>query len=539
MKKSISRILALILAFVMILAFASCGKKDSAEEPANDPSNNIQNNDVPGNNGEETATGIQPGTSFIYWLNADIPSHVPWVTSIGAALNLNVYDNLLYKYKGDQNDIRGNLAESWDVSEDGLTWVFKIKEGVTFTSGNPVNAEAFVVCWDAAKEYQPRFFAPVESYEATGEYELTVKLSVASPTFIYDLPMQHLTGVVDPAALQEYGSEDNRAAIGCGPYYIEDYVSGQGFVLKANPDYHNADRMPTIETCELKIIPDENTALIALLNGEIDCMNNISVETYNVLEEEGWTVRIAGERVNPFWMNPNHNELFKDPVVREALCHMIDWEDVSLMVTDGLYPVPDGYWSGPGSVPYGDNYSYDPDLGLKMLADAGYKPEDIKFTMVAYAHYTNLVLAVQGQLQNLGLVNVEVETYDYSAAFGVLLSGEYDVIPTHNGYGVESPLTTYTMGLIPNGTQRCQWLEAMNAEDYEKALEHYDAAVAAADWDTYIENTEAITKLLQDNNAALGGVQQMSLYAYSDEFVAYEIPPIMTYMEFCYVAPAA
>ncbi len=143
--------------------------------------------------------------------------------------------------------------------------------------------------------------------------------------------MQPNVGVVDPAGLEQYGGEDNRAAIGAGPYSIESYTSGQGFVLKANR-YHS-DRAPSIETCEIVLIPDVNTALLALMNNEIQCLNTVSIEVYNTLKDDNWQILSVLDRVNPYWFNAREVEIFRDDVVREALCHMIDWRAARIWFT--------------------------------------------------------------------------------------------------------------------------------------------------------------------------------------------------------------
>ncbi|RCX16056.1 ABC-type transport system substrate-binding protein [Anaerobacterium chartisolvens] len=523
---------SIFLALVMILmTFAACGN-GGTDQP--DPSGTVSNSTT-GDAPNEGTAGIQKGTSFKYWVNYDMPSHMPWKDSRGAALYNQLYDNLLYKYQMNQNDIRGNLAESWKVSDDGMVWVFQIKKDAYFTSGNQVNAEAFVKTWDITKEFQPRYFSAVKSYEATGEFELTITLNNPSATFIYDLPMQSLCGVVDPKAIEQYGSEDNKAAIGCGPYYIESYTSGKGFVLKANPNYHNPDKAPSIETCELVIIPDENTALIALMNGDLDCLNTVNIEVYNNLKQKGWDVLEVEDRVNPFWFNAREVEIFKNDAVREALCHMVDWEAASQLVYDGKYPASKSYWAGPGMVPYSDKYKYDPQLGLKILADAGFKPEDIKFTMLADPDFTNLEIAIQAQLNELGLVNVKTVTYDGATCYGMLKGGTYEMFPCHNGYGVESPLTPFSMGLTPQSTQRVMWLDYINKDRYAEAMKLYEAANTSATNEDYLKNVEALTSLVQDECLAMGGVQVYRFYAVAKNITGVHVAPITGYMDFCYL----
>lgn len=533
-KKTFHSVVALFLAIVMLLAVTACTDPTSAPTT---PTESKPGPTQPGTQPSETEgpqSSIVPGTSFKYWTNYDIPAYLPWMDNRGSALFLQVYDNLLYKHHQDQNDIRGNLAKSWTVSDDGMVWVFQIKEDAYFTSGNQVKAESFVKTWDVAKEYQPRFFAPVEKYEATGEFELTITLKSPSATFIYDLPMQPNVGVVDPAGLEQYGGEDNRAAIGAGPYSIESYTSGQGFVLKANPKYHNPDRAPSIETCEIVLIPDVNTALLALMNNEIQCLNTVSIEVYNTLKDDNWQILSVLDRVNPYWFNAREVEIFRDDVVREALCHMIDWQAVTDLVYDGLYPVSKSYWEGPGMVPYSDKYKYDPELGLKMLKDAGYKPTDIAFTLLADPDFTDVNIAIQGQFHELGLTSIEAVTYDGATCYGMLKGGTYEMFPVHNGYGRESPLTVFSMGLVPTATQKVMWLDYIDEARYQEALQLYDAANVSPNFETYLENVEKLTTLIQDECLAMGGLLVNRFYILPEN-IKEIYPSYNGYIDFCYL----
>lgn len=538
--KILKRALAVLLALSVVFALAACGQDgtsqstSSASGDVGGSASHVQGEDVQGVTGEKPQ-GIQAGTSLNFWLIYDVPVHLPWMDNRSTHLCYQIFENLLYKYHADQNDIRGNLAESWEVSPDGLVWTFQIKQDAYFTSGNQVNAEAFVKTWDVAREYQSRYFTPVEKYEATGEYELTVTLNSPSATFIYDLPMQSNVGVVDPEALEEYGTEDNRAAIGSGPYYIESYTSGEGFVLKANPNYHNPDRQPCIETINFEIIPDQNTALIALMNGELDSMNTVDTEVYNNLVDNDWNVSIVEDRMNPYWFNLREVELFRDPVVREALCHMIDWQAVSDLVYDGMFPAPDSLWVGPGEYAYDDGYTYDPELGIKMLEDAGYSKDDIAFTMLADPDFEDMEIAIQAQFQELGFNNIETVTYDGATCYGMLKGGTYEMFPVHNGYGTESPLTTYSMGLVPDGTQRVMWLEYADEDKYDEALGYYEIARTASDWDTYLENVTKITQIMVEENLFMGGLLTMRMYGVNPRFGGVYIAPITGYFDFCYL----
>lgn len=548
-RKMVKRILASALAATMVISLAGCGggSKESKgssskeEETSAKPKtvSEIQINeagvDATGYEGAEAPEGIQPGSTFNFWTNYDIPIYTPWMDNRAAALAYQIYDNLLVKWKGDVNDIRCNIAESYEVSEDGLVWDFKLRKDVTFSDGTGLTAKDFVATWDVMKTYQPRPFATVASYEAVNDYELKITLSAPNPTFIYELPTQNIYGVVSSKALEQYGPEDNRSAVGCGPYYVETYATGEKFVLKAREDYWNEERAPHIETCELNIIADENTAMMGLLNGEIDCMNTVDIEVMNNLVDNGTTLALIEDRENPFWLNCRNVEVLKDIKVREALCHMVDWDALSELVYDGLYPHPNSYFTGDEAPDYSDKYTYDPELGLKMLKDAGYDPKDIDFTFLADPDFTDLEVAMVAQFNELGLTNIDTVTYDGATCYGMLKSGTYESFPVHNGYDPTSPLTPFTMGMLEGGTQPVMFLKDADEAAYNEAVEIYNKAVASPNTEEFYKHVTELENLVQEQCLALGGLQVIRGYAFSDKIRGAYVAPVSSELQFCHL----
>ena len=479
--------------------------------------------------------GVQPGTEFHFWTNYDVPQYCPWMDNRAAALFYQIYDNLLIKYKGDINDIRCNIAKDYEISEDGTVWTFHLREDATFSNGNPVTSADFIATWDVMQTYQPRPFSSVDHYEAPDDYTLVVTLKSANPIFIYELPTQSMYGVVDHTALEEFGPEDNNSAVGCGPYVVEQYTPGEGFVLKAREDYWNETKMPHIETCYIDILPDENSALMSMMTGQLDCMNTVSTEIVTNLVDNGFRVALIEGRENPYWLNGKLVECLSHQEVREALCHMVDWDALSQLVYDGLWPHPESYFTGAGFTQFSDKYTYDPELGLQMLADAGYAPEDIKFEILADPDWTNLNVALVSQFNELGLTNITTVTYDGATCYGMLKAGEYEAFPVHNGYDPASPLTPFTMGLLEGGTQPCMFLSGVDDEAYQEAAALYDDVNTATTLDEYYEKFHALADFVQEQCLALGGLQTIRAYAFSDRIRGAYVCPVSSELQFTHL----
>lgn len=546
--KLVKRVLATALVASMTASMFGCGGTQEGTDnrgeskPAEkqvtslaDIEINKVGTDATGHESESAPEGIQEGTTFDYWTNYDIPLYAPWMDNRAAVLSYQIYSNLLVKYKGDANDIRCDLAESYEVSEDGLEWTFKIRDDAKFADGCSVLAEDFVATWDVMQQYQPRPFSSVASYEAVDDLTLKVTLSAPNPTFIHELPTQRIYGVVCKEELEKYGPEDNRSAIGAGPYYVEEYVAGEKFVLKAIEDYWNADTQAHIETVNIDIIVDENTALMGLMDGSINCMNTVDIEVMNNVIDNDLTLALIEDRENPFWLNVRQVEVFKDPVVREALCHMVDWDELSALVYDGIYPHPNSYFTGDEAPEYSSKYDYDPELGIKMLEDAGYKLEDIKFEILADPDFTNLEVAMVSQFNNLGLTGITTVTYDGATCYGMLKSGTYDVFPVHNGYDPTSPLTPFTMGMLEGGTQPVMFLKDADPVAYEEAVKLYDAAAASSSMEEFKKNMTELENLVQEQCLALGGLQVVRGFAFTDNVRGAYIAPVSSEIQMSYL----
>lgn len=561
-KRMLKKLFASALAAAMVISLAACGggnqgssgnessgggsesSSDSGDGGSSEAAKPTSVQDIAINEAGKDATGrtdvpepegIQAGSTFKFWTNYDIPLYAPWMDNRAAALSYQIYDNLLVKYKGDHNDIRGNIAKEYTVSDDGLVWDFTLREDVTFADGCKLTAEDFIATWDVMQTYQPRPFASVEKYEAVGDYELKITLSAPNPTFIYELPTQNIYGVVCHEELEKYGPEDNKSAIGCGPYTVESYSTGEKYVLKAREDYWNEERMPHIETCEIVIIPDENTAMMGLMNGELDCMNTVDIEVMNSVVEGGYNMALIEDRENPIWLNCAQVDVLKDVKVREAICHMIDWDAVSELVYDGLYPHPSSYFTGEEAPEFSDKYDYDVDKGLALLDEAGVKPEDVKFTILADPDFTNLDVAIVSQLNEAGLTSVDTVTYDGATCYGMLKSGTYDAFPCHNGYDPVSPLTPFTMGLLDGGTQPCMFLKAADEAAYKEAVDLYDKAASAPDSETFFATMTELEDLVQEQCLAIGGLQVIRGFAFSDKVCGAYISPVSSELQMCHL----
>lgn len=450
--KSARKITALLLAVLMVLSLAACGAKTEApaEAPAEEAAPEV--NEAPAMEGDnivavdeivvdETLTapeGIQEGSSIHYHLSYTIgvPTGAGGATESDYFVQYNVYDTLLKPTGADWQNLRPALAESYEVSEDNLVYTFHIREGVTFSNGNPLDAHDVVYTLDTIAEARPNDVSFIASYEAADDYTFVVTLVDTMPTFLGQFS-NFIYGIRDKELCESVGDPTAQETwVGCGPYYIESFTRDAEIVLKANPNYWDKENMPHIETVYCDIIPDSNTAFVAMQTGELDILTDTTYMQAQQLanSDECYVATYYSPATYTIYFNTTR-EPFADPVVRQALNHCIDKEEVNFAAFDGMgYTINTNWYDGSPQYVADEElpvtYEYDPDKGMAMLADAGYAPEDISFTVL---HSTDLdanVLCmenVQAQLLALGF-DVELMGVNEATLQSTVIADDYDAV---------------------------------------------------------------------------------------------------------------
>lgn len=294
----------------------------------------------------------------------------------------NLYETLLHRNPvGSEEDYTNLLAESYEASDDGLTWTFTLREGITFHDGEPLTAEAVVLSVEAAKERGGASFiwAPVESVEATDERTVVFHLTYAAPL---DLIVASTYGawIVSPAALEAVADDEAyfEAGVeaGTGPYTLREYQAGERVVLEAYEGYWNAEAAPHYDIVDVSITPDAVTAQQMLTAGEVDFATTLPLENIDQIAGQiGAEVRATP---SPFSFLAYFNTLrepLDDPLVRQALSYAIPYQDLIEVGAHGYGtqsrgPVPQGIF------PYSEDveqYTYDLDRARELLAEAGHE----------------------------------------------------------------------------------------------------------------------------------------------------------------------
>lgn len=364
----------------------------------------------------------------------------------GILLNKNLFSQLV---RPDAESLQPSpdLAESWEISEDGLTYTFYLRDGLLWHDGEPVTSDDVKFTFDAIlnPEVNAAFLVNMGPLsECVVVDETTVQLVLSEPFApllvmlcynIMILPRKHMED-------QDLNSPTDFLAnpVGSGPYVFQEYVSGDHVTLTANPDYW--DGAPQISTVVYKILPDSNTQVAQLRTGEIDLVMIEPSQSSALNGVENVVINTANQ-TNSYYMQMNlHNPLFQDKLVRQAMCYALDREAIVESVMQGQGSVSTGPISPPMDWAFPDDqepFPFDPDKALELLAEAGWEVSDGKLTrngetfsfkvMLDAGNPTreSIALAVQQFWTNLGM-DVEIDTVDFNTWYSRSVATDYDSI---------------------------------------------------------------------------------------------------------------
>ncbi|MCA9860390.1 MAG: hypothetical protein KC438_11745, partial [Thermomicrobiales bacterium] len=329
-------------------------------------------------------------------------------------INENIAEGLT-RYKNGTSEIEPALAESWTVSDDGLTYVFTIRQGVTFHDGTPLDATAvetnFLRQLDAEHPlHQDNFpyteivFAEVDSVAATGDYELTITLSRPITLLPANLAV-FAGGIVSPTALETYGPDYSDNAAGTGPFKLDSWTKDVELVLAANDDYWGG--RPALDRVVFRTIADDTVRIAELTTGGIDIANQIDFKDVASVEADPNLQLITGTFWNVQFLGFNQSVApFDNPQLRQALQYAINKQNVADAVFYGNYTLGAGPIA-PGLLGYDESlqgtFTYDPEQARSLIAESG--ATELTFDLY---NRTNSFWPIVGQLIQADLAEVGV-----------------------------------------------------------------------------------------------------------------------------------
>ncbi|MEL6984535.1 MAG: ABC transporter substrate-binding protein, partial [Actinomycetota bacterium] len=304
-----------------------------------------------------------------------------------------IYD-ALFRYNVEQGDEvpipEPGLAESFEVSDDELTWTITLRQDVTFHDGATFDADAVIFNLDRISDESFEYYdadsansnvswlAQIESYEKTGDYEVSFTTGTPYAWLPYDLSFVYFAS---PDAVMANPDDYLDNATGTGPFKMVEYVDGQLMVLEAFDDYYRG--RPALDSIELYPMPEPATRLAALQAGDIDWAELPPPDAVAQLEASGFQVFLKEyPHVITYQLNVQKPP-FDDVRVRQALNYAVDREGTSALINDVGYPATQYLYEGhPWYDEDWEGYPYDPERAIELLAEAGVE-EGLEFN-IAY-----------------------------------------------------------------------------------------------------------------------------------------------------------
>lgn len=410
------KLLTLILCLAMVLTvFAGCSSTPATEEGAS----------ASGDAAQGEAADSEYKDTLVYALNTDVQSLDPQIQNDTTSEQVvKMLYNTLLKFE-DDGTVVGDLAESWSVSEDKLTWTFNLKQGVKFHNGKELTSADVKATFDRALNAEAGGLRTTEiikmftAVEAPDPY--TVTITTDGPYGPMESLMCNMSlGIMDADYIEQYGLDLGTSAEGengTGPFKVVSWERDQEIVVERFDDYFGTPAK--LQTVVYTIIPEAASRVIALETGEVDVIDKPTDEDLARLEAdtENFTVLrkpTISQRLFRFGCN---DPIISNTKVRQAIVYAIDRQAIiDALFTGSAYPstaplapVTFGY-SNLGEI------EQDLELAKSLLAEAGY-PDGFDTKIVTTERYQNgieLAEIISQQLAEIG-INAEIEVWEWSA----------------------------------------------------------------------------------------------------------------------------
>jgi len=370
---------------------------------------------------------------------------------------LAINDTLVgYKDGVPGNEYEGRLATEWSVSEDGLVWTFKLRQGVVWQGGyGSFTADDVVFTYERLKDPErslnSHLVESVVSVKAVDDHTLQMELEAPIADFVPQILVAYKSGsIISRAAMADIG-EENYALnpIGTGPYQLVERVVGEKTVLERNPDFWG--EQPDVPRIVFLDIPEESVRANALEAGEIDLGSFRSgVIMDRLINNENVVANLAD--MTGFWNLAVNDKTIPDLRVREAIARAINKQELAETVLQ--------YRSNPNVVSYmppglvgfptdktEELYPYDPERAKQLLAEAGFGPGDLTLRFPTRADFQETSQAIAAYLDAIG-IKTELELQEHAIYRQTLRSkGEaYDLYTTYPSRATTTELLAFYGG---------------------------------------------------------------------------------------------
>ena len=460
----------LLLMAVLVLVLTACTPAQPEAQPTAAPDTSEEVEAAPDTSEEVEATSPPeptaapeptaepvvegPSGTLVWGISADLqgtswdfPKPEQWVYS-------SMFNGLI-RFNAETFEVEPELAESWETSEDGLTWTFHLRDDVFWHDGEQFTSEDVKFSYDAIINpdnptgYHRGNFADVASIEVVDDFTLNINMLNVNYDFLpllgdfmHIFPVHLLEGVDITNDAQEFAANP----IGTGPFKFESHILNESYTVVANPDYFRGP--PLLERIVYKVLPDVSVRAAQMRTGELDVITDLgSPEAASLKDVEGLTL-LTPPTIGYWHMFINNTTPYTDDIrIRQALHLAIDVEAIIESVMDGYGvrtagPVgpPNGLRSNPDLEPY----PYDPERAIELFAEVGWEDtdgdgildkdvdgdgvrdpwQDSIIIIPFQAAWADVGLVVQQNWQAIGL-DISLNQLDTNTGFGLVREDNY------------------------------------------------------------------------------------------------------------------
>lgn len=450
-------------------------------------------------------------SDIVVAVDADVDTLHPtdFSTTVELGVLNQIYDTLLYYSPDGTKDPEPRIAESYEISDDGLDYTFHLRDDVTFHDGTPVTADDVVFSIELykASEYQGSQISMLSSVEATDEHTVVCHLDAPYSPFLQGI----CSPMISSKAYYESSEDDFvNNPIGTGPYKFVSRAKGSNIKLEANEDYYRG--APEIKEVTFEVIPDSSTKAIALQTGEVNFAEIDSATKPQLEANPAITIAEVPTSAFSYIAMNTEKEPFNDVKVRQAINYAIDRDNLVAVCYDGEAEVNSNICAKE-RFGYSDDqfqYTYDPEKAKELLAEAGIEtPYDLGEILVA-EKYSNLATVIQNDLKAVGL-DVTISVKEFNSYISDLQNGSYGITALNmtlegDTQTLEMAFTSDYIGIANNARY--------SDEEMDKLFEQ---ARTETDNDKRAEIFNEIFTKVQDEAIYAVMCNPMTLYAYNSD----------------------
>jgi peptide/nickel transport system substrate-binding protein len=378
-------------------------------------------------------TGCQQGGTLTFARRGNATSFAPWLSTGNDNIffQIQIYDRLVDLLPG-SNELQPGLAESWDVSEDGLTYTFTLRDA-QFSNGDPVTAEDVKFSLDhtiaGEPEYDWRFLFPnVDGFEIIDDHTVQMNMKQIDASILWSLATPG-GAIFSKKAFETLGQEGfEQAPVGSGPFMFKSATLGQNVEVVRNPYYWRTGQ-PYLDGVNFLEIQDATARTVKIQAGEADIVEDIPFAQVDTIEAlDGISVLVQPLMVN-WYLTINHKlPQFQDLAVRQALNYATPKEiinDVALgghgTLSNSMMVMRGAFWDD-SIAPY----PYDVAKAKELMAGSGFPDGfDVELLVINTVEDTAAAQILQSEWAQIG-VNVTLTTVDGQTNQDRIQAGDYE-----------------------------------------------------------------------------------------------------------------